>query len=385
MTKRDYYEVLGVDRRAETDDVKKAYRKMAIKYHPDRNPGNKDAEEKFKEAAEAYEVLSDPEKRQKYDQFGHEGVRSTGYQGYTNVEDIFRHFGDIFGDFGGLEDLFGFGNSGFGGRTRTSNSRPVYKGQDLQVTLKLMLEEVQTGITKKIKIRKLVSCSVCGGTGARGGDGKTTCPKCSGTGEIRQVQRTPFGQFVNITTCSTCRGEGQVIKDVCPACRGESLERIEEMIQVKIPPGVDKGNYITLRGQGDAGRFNGIPGDIIAIIDVEDHQYFDRHGDDILLDVNISFGQAVLGYKVEIPTLNGHALLEIPSGTQSGKILRMRGKGLPRLNSSKRGDQLVRINVYTPTTLNKRERELFTELARSENALPHNKNDIFKKIKDISG
>jgi len=384
MTKRDYYEVLGVDRRAETDDIKKAYRKMAIKYHPDRNPGNKDAEEKFKEAAEAYEVLSDPEKRQKYDQFGHEGVRSTGYQGYTNVEDIFRHFGDIFSDFGGLEDLFGFGNSGFGGRTRTSGSRPVYKGKDLQVTLKLMLEEVQTGVTKKIKIRKLVSCSVCGGTGARGGGNKTTCPKCSGTGEIRQVQRTPFGQFVNITTCSTCRGEGQVIKDVCPACRGESLERTEEMIQVKIPPGVDKGNYITLRGQGDAGRFNGIPGDIIAIIDVEDHQYFDRHGDDILLDVNISFGQAVLGYKVEIPTLNGHALLEIPSGTQSGKILRMRGKGLPRLNSSKRGDQLVRINVYTPTTLNKRERELFTELARSENALPHNKNDIFKKIKDIS-
>jgi len=380
MTKRDYYEVLGIDRNAGTEDIKKAYRKMAIKHHPDRNPGDKDAEEKFKEAAEAYEVLSDPEKRRRYDQFGHEGVRSTGYQGFTNVEDIFRSFGDFFTDFGGFGDIF----SGFGGGRRSGGTRTrVYQGQDLQVNLKLTLEEIQTGITKKIKIRRMVPCGACKGTGAEGGKSKTTCPVCNGAGEIRQVQRTAFGQFVNISACHNCNGEGSVIRNVCPVCHGDSRERNEDLIQVKIPPGVSTGNYIPLRGQGDAGKYNGPPGDIVVLIEEKEHEYFERHGDDVLLEVNISFAQAAMGDKIEIPTLNGKVKLEIPPGIQSGKILRMRGKGLPRINSSRQGDQLIRVLVHTPTTLNSREKELFAELAHSENALPPEKNGIFKKVKNI--
>ena len=260
MTKRDYYEVLGVNHNTGTEDIKKAYRKLAIKYHPDRNPGDKEAEEKFKEAAEAYQVLSDPEKRRRYDQFGHEGVKSTGFQGFTNIEDIFRSFGDFFSDFGGFGDIFGRGETR---RTGGKQTR-TYQGQDLQVNLKLGLEEIYSGVSKKIKIRRFVSCSACSGTGAKGGSSKTTCPVCRGTGEFRQVQRTAFGQFVNITTCHNCGGEGQIIRDVCPVCSGESLERKEEIIQVKIPPGVSTGNYIPLRDQGNAGKYNGVPGDIIV-------------------------------------------------------------------------------------------------------------------------
>ena len=380
MTKGDYYEILGVDRSAGIEDIKKAYRKMAIKYHPDRNPGNKDAEEKFKEAAEAYEVLSDPEKRRRYDQYGHEGVRSTGFQGFTNVEDIFRNFGDFFSDFGGFGDIF----SGFGGGRRSGGTRTrVYQGRNLQINLKLTLEEIQTGVTKKIKIRSMVPCSTCGGTGAEGGKSKTTCTVCGGAGEIRQVQRTAFGQFVNITICRNCDGEGSVIKNVCPVCRGDSREHKEDLIQVKIPPGVSTGNYITLQGQGDSGKYNGPSGDIVVLIEEKEHEYFERHGDDILLEVSISFAQAAMGDKIEIPTLNGRAKLEIPAGIQSGKILRMRSKGLPHLKSSREGDQLIRVLVHTPTTLNSREKEIFAELAQSENALPPEKNGIFRKVKDI--
>ena len=377
MTKRDYYEVLEVSRGSNTDEIKKAYRKLAIKHHPDRNPGNNEAEEKFKEAAEAYEVLSQPEKRQRYDQFGHEGLKGTGFQGFSNIDDILKNFGDFFNDFGGFGDIFS------GGRRSARSGRQAYKGHDLQVRLKLTLEEIDTGITKKIKIRKLVPCGSCGGTGAKDGSSKVMCPVCDGAGEVRRAQRTAFGQFVNITACNNCNGEGQVIREVCPACRGDSLERKEETIQVNIPPGVEEENYITLRGQGDAGKFNGYHGDIIAIIEEKEHEFFERHGDDILLDLNISFAQAVMGDKIEIPTLNGKVKLEIPPGIQSGKILRLRKKGLPRLNSHRTGDQLVRIIVYTPTSASKHERKLFTELLQSENALPKDKNGIFKKIKDF--
>lgn len=377
MTKRDYYEVLEINQSADVEEIKKAYRKLAIKHHPDRNPGDKGAEDKFKEAAEAYQVLSDPEKRQRYNQFGHEGVKGTGFQGYSNIDDILRNFGDFFNDFGGFGDIFG------GGRRSARSEKRAYKGQDLQVKLKLTLEEIETGVTKKIKIRKLVPCGSCSGTGAKDGSSKVTCPVCDGAGEVRQAQRTAFGQFVNITACRNCNGEGQIIRDVCPTCRGDSLERKEETIQVNIPPGVEEGNYITLRGQGDAGKYNGYHGDIIAIMEEKEHEYFERHGDDILLDLNISFSQAVMGDKIEVPTLNGKVKLEVPAGIQSGKMLRLRKKGLPRLNSHRTGDQLVRIIVYTPTSASKRERELFSELSQSENALPKDKNGIFKKIKDL--
>ncbi len=378
MTKRDYYKVLGIGRDTGTDDIKKAYRKLTMKFHPDRNPGNTEAEEKFKEAAEAYDVLSDSEKRQRYDQFGHEGVRSTGYQGYSNVEDIFRNFGDFFNDFGGFGDIFGGGRKSGGRRSQT------YQGQDLQVKLGLTLEEVQTGITRKVKIKKLVSCEICNGSGAKDRSSKTSCQTCGGNGEIRQVQRTAFGQFVNITACGACNGEGTIIKDRCPTCNGQSVVRKEETIQVTIPVGVSSGNYITLRGQGDAGKYNGVAGDLIVVIEEKEHDYFERHGDDILLELQVSFTQAVMGDKIDVPTLNGHAKLTIPSGIQSGKILRMRSKGLPHLNSRSVGDQLVLILVYTPTTLSKREKELFAELAQSENSLPRDKNGIFRKIKDFT-
>lgn len=380
MNKRDYYQVLGVERTAGKEEIKKAYRKLAIKYHPDRNPDNKDAEEKFKEAAEAYEVLSDPEKKQKYDQFGHEGVRSSGFQGFSDFDDIFSHFSDIFSDFGSFGDFFG------GGRQSSSRSRGrkrQYKGQDLQLPIKVSYEEVLTGTTKKIKVRRLRPCETCNGTGAASGSGRTTCSTCGGAGEIQQVQRTAFGQFVNIRPCYACNGEGQVIKEPCPTCRGESVVQKEETIQVKIPPGVADGNYITLRGQGDAGKFNGVSGSLIVVIQEKDHEYFERSNDDIVLNLSVSFSQAALGDKIEIPTLEGRALLDIPSGTQSGKVLRMRAKGLPQLNTNRRGDQLVYISVYTPVKLGKREKELLKELGTFDTALPKEKTSLFSKIKEF--
>lgn len=379
MQKKDYYEVLGVGKSAGEEEIKKAYRKMAIKYHPDRNPGDKDAEDKFKEAAEAYEVLKDPEKRRKYDQFGHEGLRGSGFEGFSNVEDIFSAFGDFFSDFG----FGGFGDF-FGGRQRQGGSRRrVYKGQDLQVKLKLTLEEIQNETIKKISLRRLAPCESCNGTGAKGGSGKSTCPTCQGAGEIRQVQRTAFGQFVNVSGCPTCNGEGQIIKEPCPACRGESVVVSEETVKVTIPAGVSNGNYLTLRGHGDAGKYNGPNGDLIVVIEELEHEYFERDGDDVILDLTISFSQAVLGDKVEIPTLSGRANLVIPPGTQSGKLLRMKGKGLPNLNSRRRGDQLVHITLYTPEKVNSQEKQLFNDLKNSENSLPSQKNGLFKKIKDF--
>ncbi len=379
MAKKDYYNILGVSRDASKEEIKKSYRRLAIKYHPDRNPNDKEAEDKFKEAAEAYEVISDPEKRSRYDQFGHEGVKSTGFEGFSNFDDIFSHFSDIFGDFGSFGDFFGGGRRSHGGGTRTK----TYKGQDLQATIVLTLEEILTETTKKLKLRRFVSCEVCDGSGSKRGAGKMTCNVCGGAGEIRQVQRTAFGQFVNITACYNCNGEGQVIKEPCLECSGQSVIKKEETIQVKIPQGVSSGNYITLRGQGDAGKYNGIPGSLIVVIEEKEHEYFERHGDDIVLNLSVSFAQAAIGTDIEIPTLEGRAVLTVPAGTQSGRILRMKGKGLPNLNSSRKGDQLVRISVYTPVKLTKRERELFNELNISDNSLPPEKTSIFRKIKDF--
>jgi molecular chaperone DnaJ len=387
MTKRDYYEVLGVSRNAGQDEIKKAYRQMALKFHPDRNPGNKEAEEKFKEAAEAYEVLGDPEKRRRYDQFGHEGMRGTNYREFHDINDIFSTFSDIFGSgFGGgiFDEMFGTSTRG----RRASRTQRGIPGSDLKAKLQLTLEEIALGVEKKIKVRKQKVCDVCKGTGSKPGTASATCPQCNGTGELRQVSRSMFGQFVNITTCPTCGGEGRVVKDPCSNCRGEGRVPGETTIKVNVPAGVSDGNYIPLQGQGNAGQRGGPPGDLIVLIEEQPHQYFARSGDDIVYDLNISFPMAALGGEVEIPTLTGKAKLTVDAGTPAGRMLRMRDRGIPHLNSYGRGDQLVRINIWVPAKLSPAEKELLKKLGDSEHITPNEQErhghsrSFFEKVKD---
>ncbi|MGB2868374.1 MAG: molecular chaperone DnaJ [Bacteroidota bacterium] len=388
MAKRDFYEILGLARSASTDEIKKAYRQMAMKFHPDRNPGNKEAEEKFKEAAEAYEVLSDPEKRQRYDQFGHDGLRGTNYHDFTDINDVFSTFGDIFG--GGLggsifEDVFGGG----GQRNRRRQAQHGQPGSDLKVRLPLSLDEIAAGVEKKIKVRRQKKCDVCNGSGAKSSTGKSVCPQCNGSGELRQVSRSMFGQFVNITTCPTCEGEGRIVKEPCLACHGEGRVQGESTIKVTVPAGVSEGNYIPLQGQGNAGRRGGPAGDLIVAIEEEPHEHFKRNGDDIIYDLYISFPNAALGGQVEIPTLTGKAKLTIDAGTPSGRLLRMRERGIPRLNGYGRGDQLVRVNVWVPSRLNPEEKELLKELSAMEHMTPNEEDrqqsdrTFFDKVKDV--
>ncbi len=374
MTKRDYYEILGVNRNAVLDEIKKTYRKLAMQYHPDKNPGDKSAEEKFKEIAEAYSVLSDESKRANYDRFGHEGLRGMGNQGFSDINDIFSHFSDIFQGFGGFGDAFG---------ERTRTGRPA-RGADMEVKLKLSLQEIAEGVTKKIKLRKQKPCDACGGSGAAPGSRRVTCSVCGGAGQVKQVSRSVFGQFINISACRNCEGVGTIIEKPCVTCHGESVVMGETAINVKVPPGVTTGNYIPLRGQGHASSQGGDPGDAIVIIEEKEDEVFERHGDDVLLDLAVSFPQAVLGDEVEIPTLTGRSKLTIPEGIQSGKILRMRGKGIPHLTGAGAGDQLVRITIYTPTHLNEREKKLIRELTECENLLPSHGagKGFFKKVKE---
>jgi len=367
MTKRDFYQILGVERNASPDEIKKAYRKLALQFHPDRNPGNKESEEKFKEAAEAYEVLSDPAKRQRYDQFGHEGMRGTDFRPFTDVNDIFTTFSDIFG--GGLggsifDDMFGQQ-----GRPRQRGGTAT-GGSDLKIRLKLTLEEIAAGVDKKLKIKKWKKCETCGGSGAKSAGSMITCPVCNGAGELRQVSRSVFGQFVNISTCQNCAGEGRVIKEPCLTCHGDGRVQGEATIKVTIPAGVSEGNYIPLRGEGNVGRRGGPSGDIIVVIEEEAHAVFTRNGDDVILDLLVGYPDAAMGTDIEVPTLTGRARLKIDPGTQSARILRMRDKGIPHLNSFGRGDQLVRVNIWVPTSLNTREKQLLKELAATDNINP---------------
>ncbi len=375
MIKRDYYEILGVQKAASEEEIKKAYRKLAMQYHPDRNPGDKHAEEKFKEIAEAYEVLKDPQKRQRYDRYGYGGLKG-GFEGFSGFDfdlaDALRTF---------MSESFGFGDFFGSGRDRRSTRRK--KGADLQIKLTLTLEEIATGVQKQIKLKKLVVCEVCNGSGSAPGTSSSVCPYCHGSGELRQVAQSFFGQFVNITTCLYCKGEGRVVKDACKGCAGEGRHKGEDVITIDIPAGVAAGNYLTVRGAGNVGLQGGPAGDAIIVIEEQEHKFFERHGDDILYDLPLSFSKAALGAEVEIPTLNGKVQLQIQPGTQTNKILRLRGKGIPRLRNHGKGDQLVRVLVWTPTELSAKDRKLFEELSKSENLKPPpNERGFFAKVKE---
>lgn len=345
MAKRDFYEILGVSKTASVDEIKKAYREKAKRFHPDANQGNTDAEEKFKEASEAYSILSDSDKRAKYDRMGHAAFSSgSGYEN-VNMNDIFSQFGDMFAGTG-FESFFG---NNQGGRRR---SRPTGEpGTDLRIKIAATLEEISTGGTKTIKLKKWLSCDTCNGTGAKTSSDFITCDSCQGSGEIHQVQRSVFGQMINIVPCITCGGTGKKIKNACSYCSGEGRIKGETQIEINIPPGVSHGNYMSLRGKGNAGRRGGPAGDLIVVYEEEKHKIFQREGNDILCDVEVSIPEAILGTEIEIPTLLGKAKLKIDPGTQSGKLLRMKTKGLPEYNTSRVGDQIIRINVFIPKNL----------------------------------
>lgn len=379
MAKRDYYDVLGVSKDSSDDEIKKAYRKLAIKYHPDKNPGDTNAEEKFREATEAYEILKDRDKRAKYDQFGHaafEDAAGGGFSGFGgfDLSDALRAFMQDFGGDSLFGDLFGFGGARRGGRGRTSSLR----GNDLQVRLKLTLQEICTGVTKKIKVRRKDACKDCNGTGSRSGS-KTTCSQCGGSGRVRHISNSLFGQIVQETICPACSGGGSVVKDPCSRCGGSGRKTTETTVSIDVPAGVAEGNYINVPGKGDAGLHGGPPGDLIVLIAEESDAFFERHGIDVFCTVEISFSEAALGTAKTIPAIDGKVSLKIPAGTQSEKIFRLRGKGLPVLHGNQRGDQLVKIHVNTPTKLTREQRELFEKMATIENKT----GNILKRTKEM--
>ncbi|MBI4647968.1 MAG: molecular chaperone DnaJ [Bacteroidia bacterium] len=365
MAKRDYYEILGVSRDASKEEIKKAYRQQALKYHPDKNPGNKEAEEKFKEAAEAYEVLSNDEKRKRYDQFGHAGVGGASGGGFNmTIEDIFNSFGDIFGNFGGFGRFGGFGGS-------TRRGKRVNKGSDLRVKVKLNLHDIAYGVEKKLKVKKQISCDTCNGTGGAPGSSPQSCSTCHGTGYVTRVTNTFIGQIQNTTTCPTCIGEGTSIKNYCKTCGGEGLIPGDEIVSVRIPAGVAEGMQMAVSGKGNSARRGGVNGDLIVVIEEEKHPELIRDENDLIYNLLLSLPQAVLGDTIEIPTIEGKAKIKIEPGTQPGKILRLREKGLPELNSYNKGDLLVNINVSIPTNLSKEERKIFEKFLESPNFKPN--------------
>lgn len=376
MAKRDYYEILGVSRTASQDEIKKSYRKLALKYHPDKNPDDKEAEEKFKEAADAYSILSDPQKRNKYDQFGHSAFNGQGSgfgPGGMSMEDIFSSFGDIFGD-------FGFG--GFSGRRTTSRS--VNKGTNLRVKVKLNLEEIAKGAEKKIKVKKYVSCKTCSGTGAKDSSSYTTCSTCRGSGYVSRVTNTFLGQMQTTSSCPSCNGEGKMISQKCIQCYGEGLIDAEETISFSIPAGVSEGMQLKVSGKGNAPRRGGINGDLIVLISEEKHDELIRDGNDLIFNLFLSIPDATLGTTVEIPTVEGKVKIRIDPGTQPGKILRLRGKGVPDVNGYGLGDLLVSINIWVPKNMSKEEQKIFEKLKDSPNFIPNpdkSERNFFEKMK----
>ena len=388
MAKRDYYEVLGVDKSASADEIKKAYRKLAVKYHPDKNPGDKEAEEKFKEAAEAYSILSDADKKAKYDQFGHAGVDGAGPDfsgGFGNLNDILNDlFGGAFG--GGFGGFSGFGG-GFGGGRPGQRQQRVYRGRDIRVRVKLTLEEIAKGVEKEISIEKSVPCTECGGKGAKNSSDIKTCSACGGTGQVQRVTNSLFGQTVTYSTCQQCGGEGKVITNPCRNCGGTGLVRKRETIKVKIPAGVEAGMQLTIQGEGHAAKNNGINGDLLVVIEEQEHPNLKREGNNLYYTKIISMPDAILGAEVEIPCLDGPYKIKVDSGTQSGTVVRLRGKGLPTVNGyGGTGDLYVKFAVWIPKRLDREDKALIESLRDKEAFKPNpTKEDksFFDKLKDL--
>jgi len=382
--KRDFYEILGIAKNATPDEIKKAYRKKAIQYHPDKNPGDKTAEEKFKVAAEAYEILSDPDKRQRYDQFGHAGVSGAGGNdfgggGGFSMDDIFSQFGDIFGGhFGGGSPFGGFGSSSRGGQR-------VNQGSNLRVKVKLNLQEIAKGTEKKIKVRKYVSCSYCNGSGAEGGNAYSTCNTCRGTGSVTRITNTILGRMQTQSVCPDCQGEGKIITKKCSHCNGEGITQQEEVININIPAGVAEGMQLSMSGKGNAARRGGISGDLLIVIEEEAHPELLRDENDLVYNLLLSFPTASLGGTVEIPTIDGKVKVKIDPGTQPGKMLRLRGKGLPTVNQYGTGDLLVNISVYIPEALTRDEKKTIEKLEESENfkTSPSLSKKMFEKFRNL--
>lgn len=388
MATRDYYEILGVERTASADDIKSAYRRMAMKYHPDRNPGDAQAEEMFKEAAKAYEVLGDADKRARYDRFGDSGMHAgQDFHNFTNINDIFSAFSDIFNQGGGgggsIFDAFFGGQQG--GRSRGPRSMGE-DGADLRVRMPLSLEDIATGVDRTIKLRRWVTCEPCTGSGAAPGSGTATCTTCNGTGELRQVSRSMFGQFINVSVCASCSGSGQIIRERCTSCSGEGRVEGESTVTVTIPAGVRTGNYLTVSGQGHAGRRGGRTGDTIVVVEEQEHDVFTREDDDVTMELTVDFPTAALGGEVEVPTLAGTAFLTIEAGTQPGTVLRMKGKGIPHLQARGSGDQMVSVNVWVPTSLTSKEKQVLKDLAVSDHFKPGSRGGartFFNRVKEV--
>ena len=378
MSKKDYYDVLGVPRDASSEEIKKAYRKLAIKYHPDKNHGNKEAEEKFKEAAEAYEVLSNAEKKQRYDQFGHAGMGggASGFGGGgMSMEDIFDQFGDIFGD------AFGFGRSGFGGGRRSTR---VNRGTDLRIKVRLSLKEIAHGVTKKIKVNKFVKCNSCKGSGAKGGSTQN-CSTCGGSGRVMRITNTILGRMQTSQTCPNCGGQGTEIKDKCKVCYGDGIVRGEEIIELKIPAGVEDGMQLSVSGKGNSGPRNGYAGDLLLMVEEKPHDDLIRDGRNLYYNVYISFIDAALGTSIEVPTIDKKVKIKIEPGTQAGKILRLKGKGITDIHGYNTGDLLININVWTPQKLSKEEKQQLEKLRLSDNFKPKpTRHDMsfFERVKE---
>ena len=385
MAKRDYYEVLGVAKDADQSAIKKAYRKLALKYHPDKNPGDKETEEKFKEAAEAYEVLSDADKRARYDRFGHAGMSGAGGGGFSGegmtMDDIFAQFGDIFGDSAFGTFFGGAGGARGGARTRSRGQ----KGSNLRIRVSLTLEEIANGVTKKIKVKKQKTCDVCDGSGAKDSSSVRTCQTCGGSGFVRQVRSTFLGQMQTTSTCPNCNGSGQTVTANCSNCKGDGRVYGEETLEIEIPAGVEEGMQLSLRGKGNAGLRGGPAGDLMIGIEEQPHEFLQRDGQNVIFELYLNFADAALGTSVEVPTLGGKVKIKVPAGTQSGKIFRLKDKGLPVVQGYGRGDQLIHVNVWTPKKLNSRERELLEELRDLPNFKPQpgkSEKTFFEKMRD---